>query len=58
MIRIEHLTKKFDTVCAVNDVSMEIPEGIMYGLLGTNGAGKSGFLVFTGRFRCLWKRFF
>lgn len=44
MIRIENLTKNFDTVCAVNNVSLTIPEGVMYGLLGTNGAGKSTLL--------------
>lgn len=41
MIQIQNITKRFDEICAANDVSLEIPEGLMFGLLGTNGAGKT-----------------
>lgn len=44
MIIISNLTKYFDEICAVNQVSMEIPDGSMFGLLGTNGAGKTTLL--------------
>lgn len=44
MITISNLTKYFDEICAVNQVSMEIPDGSMFGLLGTNGAGKTTLL--------------
>lgn len=44
MIKVENVTKNFDSICAVNQVSLEIPEGSMFGLLGTNGAGKSTLL--------------
>ena len=44
MIQIQNMTKTFDGICAVNNVSLEIPEGIMFGLLGTNGAGKTTLL--------------
>lgn len=41
MVKLEHVTKKFDTKLAVNDVSLEIKEGEIFGLLGENGAGKT-----------------
>ena len=50
---IEHLTKRFEvggrkkkrkTVVAVNDVSLRIERGEIYGLLGANGSGKSTFI--------------
>jgi ABC-2 type transport system ATP-binding protein len=41
MIRLEHLQKKFGRRLAVEDLSLEIGEGALYGLLGHNGAGKS-----------------
>lgn len=44
MIEIKNLTKYFDSICAVNDVSLNIPDGIMFGILGTNGAGKTTLL--------------
>lgn len=44
MIEIQNLTKYFDETCAVNNISLDIPDGIMFGLLGTNGAGKTTLL--------------
>ncbi|MBN2442211.1 MAG: ABC transporter ATP-binding protein [Spirochaetales bacterium] len=41
MIRIEGLTKKFAEVTAVNNVSLTIEKGEIFGLLGPNGAGKT-----------------
>ncbi len=41
MIRVEHLSKKFDDVVAVNDISFSVKEGESFGFLGPNGAGKT-----------------
>ncbi|GBF10701.1 ABC transporter ATP-binding protein [Tepidibacillus infernus] len=40
-ISCTQLTKKFGSLTAVNQVSMEIPKGSIYGFLGPNGSGKS-----------------
>ena len=44
MICVKELVKNFDDVCAVNNITLNIPEGEMLGLLGTNGAGKTTLL--------------
>ena len=41
MISIKNITKRFGRFEAVKDLSIEIKEGEIYGLLGSNGAGKS-----------------
>lgn len=41
MILIEHLTKRYGQVTAVDDLSLSIARGQVYGLLGPNGAGKT-----------------
>jgi ABC-2 type transport system ATP-binding protein len=41
MIDICNLTKKFDSVIALDDVSFSVPKGSVLGLLGHNGAGKT-----------------
>ena len=40
-IEIENLTKSFKGVKAVDNLSMHVPEGKIYGFLGMNGAGKT-----------------
>ena len=44
MIEALHVTKRFDDIVAVDDISATIREGNVFGLIGTNGAGKSTFL--------------
>lgn len=41
MIEIEHLTKKFGEAVVLEDVSMKLQEGKIYGLVGRNGSGKT-----------------
>ena len=41
MLRIEHLTKKYDEYKAVDDLSLHIEAGQIYGFIGHNGAGKT-----------------
>lgn len=41
MIEIEHLVKKYGNLTAVDDLSVTIAPGRIYGLLGKNGAGKT-----------------
>jgi len=40
-IKISNLTKRFDDITAVDDLSLEIGWGELFGILGPNGAGKS-----------------
>ena len=41
MLRVENLTKRFDTKTAVDHLNFQIKPGIITGLLGPNGAGKT-----------------
>ena len=41
MLKIEHLTKKYGERIAVNDLSLHIAPGEVYGFIGHNGAGKT-----------------
>ena len=41
MLRIEHLTKKYGAKTAVDDLSLHIQKGEIYGFIGHNGAGKT-----------------
>lgn len=41
MLRIEHLTKVYGTKRAVDDLSLHIKPGEIYGFIGHNGAGKT-----------------
>jgi ABC-2 type transport system ATP-binding protein len=41
MLKVRNLRKEFETVVAVDDVSLEVQRGELFGLLGPNGAGKT-----------------
>ena len=41
LLKIENVTKRYAAHTALNDVSLEVPQGSIYGLLGPNGAGKT-----------------
>ena len=40
-VQVEHISKRFGVLQAVNDVSFTVQRGEIFGLLGPNGAGKS-----------------
>lgn len=41
MLKVSHVTKYYDKFKAVDDLSFEVKEGEIFGLLGVNGAGKT-----------------
>ncbi len=44
MIEIHNLTKTFEKIKAVDEVGVTIKDNTVFGLIGTNGAGKSTVL--------------
>ncbi len=49
MIQVSHLSKKYGSRTALDDVSFDVESGHIYGLLGPNGAGKSTTMnIITG----------
>lgn len=44
MIRLEHISKQFSNNIVLDDISLSIPEGEIYGLVGKNGVGKTTLL--------------
>ncbi len=49
MIQLEHLTRRFAGVTAVDDVSLSVPEGELLVLLGSSGSGKTTTLKMVNR---------
>lgn len=53
MICVENATKRFGKFAAINNISCNIQDGRIYGLVGVNGAGKSTLLrTMTGIYKC------
>ena len=50
MIELSHVTKRFGTKTALDDLSLTVPQGAVYGLVGSNGAGKSTIMNLLCRF--------
>ena len=49
MIEVQHLTKQYGRVTAVNDISFRVERGEILGFLGPNGAGKTTTMrILTG----------
>lgn len=44
MIEVRELEKSFDKIKAIDNITAHIEEGHVFGLIGTNGAGKSTFM--------------
>jgi ABC-2 type transport system ATP-binding protein len=40
-VQLNNVTKKFGQFTAVDDLSLEVPEGTIYGFIGPNGSGKT-----------------
>ena len=49
MLEVAHVSKKFDALRALSDVSLRVSQGSIVGLIGPNGSGKSTlFDIITG----------
>ena len=49
IIEVKHVSKNFGEKVALDDVTLDIPEGKIFGLLGPNGAGKSTLIRIINR---------
>jgi ABC-2 type transport system ATP-binding protein len=48
-VELEHVTKTFGSFTAVEDLSLVVPEGCVYGFIGPNGSGKTTTLRMISR---------
>ena len=44
MIKVASVTKYYGDVCSLDEVTLQIPDGSIFGLIGSNGSGKSTLL--------------
>lgn len=52
LLETEHLTKKFESVVATDDVTTSFEEGMLHAIIGPNGAGKTTFFnLLTGKLK-------
>jgi ABC-2 type transport system ATP-binding protein len=51
MIELRGVTVRYDDTVAVDDVSLDLPSGVIYGLLGRNGSGKTSLLSAIASYR-------
>ena len=49
MLQCNSITKKFGEYTALDDLTLEIPKGVIFGLLGPNGAGKTTLIRIINR---------
>ena len=49
-VRLDRVTKQFDDVTAVDDISLEIEHGSFFAMLGPSGCGKTTTLRMIGGF--------
>src|SRR5690625_5991142 len=43
-LSIKKVSKQYGNFVAVDDVTFDVPQGVIYGLLGPNGAGKTSLI--------------
>lgn len=49
ILKLDHVVKRFGGITASNDISIDVPNGSIYGIIGPNGAGKTTlFNMITG----------
>ena len=41
ILSLQHISRSFPGVCALDDISLEVEQGTIHALVGANGAGKS-----------------
>ncbi len=53
ILQLQNVVKRFGGITASNDITINVPEGSIYGIIGPNGAGKTTlFNMITGVYDC------
>ena len=57
IVKVDHLSHRYSVQWAIRDINFEVPKHGIYGLLGSNGAGKSTTMnIMCIRDRCYGSR--